>query len=217
MTIKIMLADDHKMFRETLKIPLNAEADFQVIAEAGQGKELLALLEQYQPDVLVLDINLPDIHGIELAKYISRERPLIKILALSGYTEKIFIDEMLQAGAMGYVVKSAGSDELITAVRTVAGGERFLSPDVAHNFAASAISHSSSDLDPPLALLGRRERQVLALLAQGLRSHEIAVQMGIAPSTVEVHRRNIRQKLGLTSIAELTKYALRKKIVYLYS
>ena len=101
----------------------------------------------------------------------------------------------------------------IAAVRSVARGERFLSPDVAHNFAASAISHSSSDLDPPLALLGRRERQVLALLAQGLRSHEIAVQMGIAPSTVEVHRRNIRQKLGLSSIAELTRYALRKKII----
>lgn len=214
MTIKIMLADDHKMFRETLKIPLNAEADFEVIAEAGQGKQLLALLEQYQPDVLVLDINLPDIHGIELAKYISRDKPLIKILALSGYTEKIFIDEMLQAGAMGYVVKSAGSDELIAAIRTVARGERFLSPDMNYYVAAaSAISHSSSDLDPPLALLGRRERQVLALLAQGLRSHEIAVQMGIAPSTVEVHRRNIRQKLGLSSIAELTRYALRKKII----
>lgn len=214
MTIKIMLADDHKMFRETLKIPLNAEADFEVIAEAGQGKQLLALLEQYQPDVLVLDINLPDIHGIELAKYISRDKPLIKILALSGYTEKIFIDEMLQAGAMGYVVKSAGSDELIAAIRTVARGERFLSPDMNYYVAAaSAISHSSSDLDPPLALLGRRERQVLALLAQGLRSHEIAVQMRIAPSTVEVHRRNIRQKLGLSSIAELTRYALRKKII----
>lgn len=214
MTIRIMLTDDHKMFRETLKIPLNAETDLQVIAEAGQGKELLALLEQHQPDVLVLDINLPDIHGIELAKYISRERPSIKILALSGYTEKIFIDEMLQAGAMGYVVKSAGSDELIAAIRTVARGERFLSPDMNYYVAAaSAISHSSSDLDPPLALLGRRERQVLALLAQGLRSHEIAVQMGIAPSTVEVHRRNIRQKLGLSSIAELTRYALRKKII----
>lgn len=208
MNIRLFLADDHRMFRETLRIPLEAQPDLQVVGESGNGREALEKLASVQPDILILDINLPDMSGIEVTTEVSRTFPGIRIVALSGYTERIFVDEMLKAGAQAYVVKSAGSEELIFALRAVSKGHRFLSPEI-----TQCMLEPGSDELPSPALLGKREQEVLCLLASGRRSQEIALQLGISPATVDVHRRNIKQKLGLGSVAELTRYAIRKGLL----
>lgn len=209
MNIRVFLADDHRMFRETLRIPLEANTDIQVVGEASSGQEVLAQLGTVQPDILVLDINLPDMSGIEVANRVGRSFPEIRVVALSGYTERIFVEEMLKAGALAYVVKTAGSEELIFALRAVSKGHRFLSPEITHCMLPAG---EDSQLPSP-ALLGKREQEVLCLLASGLRSQEIGNQLGISPATVDVHRRNIKQKLGLNSVAELTRYAIRKGLL----
>lgn len=209
MTIRLFLADDHRMFRQTLRLPLEAEPDLVVVGEASTGQEVLDGLAAAQPDILLLDISLPDIGGIEVAGRVAARFPQVRIVALSGYAEKMFVDEMLKAGALGYVVKSAGADELLFALRAVSKGHRFLSPEITHCLLPSAGDTSSV----PLAALGRREREVLGLLARGQRSSEIALALGISPATVDAHRRNIKQKLGLGSIAELTRYAIRVGLI----
>ena len=200
-----MLADDHRMFREALRIPLAAEPDMEVVAEAATGAEALARVDSANPDLLVLDIAMPGVNGIEVTRRALAQHPALRIVALSGYTDRIFIDEILNAGARGYVVKSAGADELIRAIRAVFAGQVFLSPEIT----GEVIRKGSSDR-AKLTLLGQREQQVLSLLARGMRSTQIATELGISPATVKAHRRNIKQKLGINSTAELTCYAIRE-------
>lgn len=212
MTIRVIVADDHRMFREALRGPLGAEADIDIIGEAGTGVDALAALDQAYPDILVLDIGLGDINGIEVARTAIRRHPALRIVALSGFAERIYVEEMLKAGASGYVVKSAGTDELISAIRAVAAGHRFLSPELTQVM----ISHIQADgtaTAPPPSVLGKREREVLGLIAQGKRSAEIAAHLGIAVATAEVHRRNIKQKLGINTIADLTRYAIHQGMI----
>lgn len=211
MTIRVVLADDHKMFRETLKIPLELEHDIQVVAEAGTGTDVLSQLEKVDADVLVLDIGLPDMNGIAVASLVAAQRPDIKVVALSGYTDRIFLDEMMKAGARGFVAKSAGADELILAIRAAIAGKIFMSPEIT----AAMFQHmtTSEGVSPPISVLGRKEQEVLRLLAGGQSSPEIAAVLGISPGTVNVHRRNIKQKLKLNSIAELTRYAVREGLI----
>ena len=205
MKIRIMLADDHRMFREALRIPLAAEPDIEVVAEAATGTEALALVESTKPDLLVLDIAMPGMNGIETTRRVLARLPELRIVALSGYTDRMFIDEILKAGARGYVVKSAGADELIRAIRAVFAGQFFLSPEITGEVLRNGNSHS-----PKLTVLGQREQQVLRLLTRGMRSTEIATELSISPATVKTHRRNIKQKLGINSTAELTRYAIRE-------
>lgn len=209
MIIRVLLADDHRMFREALRGPLSAESDIAIVGEASSGVETLETLERTSTDVLVLDIGLPDINGIEVARRATRLYPALRIVALSGYVEKIYVTEMLKAGAHGYVAKSAGADELIAAIRAVAGGHNFLSAEVTQLMIRPPTT-SANEAVPPPSVLGKREREVLGLLAAGNRSAEIAARLGIAEATVEVHRRNIKQKLGLHTVAELTRYAIRQ-------
>ncbi len=209
MTIRVVLADDHRMFREALRLPLAAEPDIEIVAEANTGKEALAAVEEVVPDVLVLDIGLPDMNGTEVAGWVAKRFPAVKIVALSGYMDRLFVEQMFKAGAQGYVVKSSGAAELLGAVRAVARGQSYLSPEAAHAMVKPLSAGSKSDM-PPLSVLGRREQEVLRLLAAGKRSLEIAEQLGITPATVDVHRRNIKLKLGLHSTAELTRYAIRE-------
>ena len=210
-TIRIVLADDHRMFREALRAMLADEPDIVIVAEAGCAAETLSCLEQHRPDVLLLDIAMPDISGIEVAAQASVLYPALRIVALSGYAERLFVENMLQSGARAYVVKSAGRDELLLAIRSVMAGRVFLSPEVT----GSMLDQRQSD-DPvgtsgiPLA---PRERAVLKLLAQGGRSADIARELGIKPSTVDTHRRNIKKKLRLSTIADLTRYAIREGLL----
>jgi two-component system NarL family response regulator len=212
MSIRIMMVDDHLMLREALRGALNAEPDLNVVAEAGSGREALDKLKDECPDVLLLDIALPDMTGIDVAAQAVARYPKLLVVALSGYADKAFVDEMLRVGGRGYVVKSAGTRELISAIRAVVAGHVFLSPEVIS--AMIGQRHAPSvQLAPPLSVLGRRERDVLKLLAKGLRSGAIGAELGIQPATVDVHRSNIKNKLGLRTIAELTRYAMREGLL----
>lgn len=208
MTIRIAIAEDQRLVRELLSMLLVREPDFQVVGEASNGAEALALAEREEPDVLVLDIGLPDMDGVEVARTLRRSLPALKLLALSIHAERHFVQQMLKAGADGYVVKTSALDELVQAIRAVGGGKIYLSPEITRE----ALPEDRVEEGAPL---GSRERQVLALIADGKRSSEIGGRLHISTATVEAHRRNIMRKLGLHTIAELTKYAIRKGLTSL--
>lgn len=191
------------MMRELLSALLARESDFQVVGEAASGREAVALAARLAPDVLLLDIGLPDLGGAEVARTLRRSGTPVKLLALSIHAERHAVQQMLSAGADGYVVKSSALQELVQAIRAVAQGKVYLSPDITRE----ALPDMDDEEGAPLAA---REREVLALLAEGKRSSEIGRKLGISTATVEAHRRNIMRKLGLHTIAQLTKYAVRK-------
>ncbi len=210
MKIRLMLADDHRMFREAIKASLSAETGIEIVAEAGNGEETIRAADNSRPDVLVLDIALPDMSGVEVARRVMEKHPALRIVALSGYADRMFVNEMMKAGARAYVVKSAGTDELISAIHAVIAGHLFLSPEVT---LAAVDRNISSGAHPPISVLGGREREVLRLLARGMQSTEIAAKLGISTATVKSHRRNIKHKLDINSTAELTRYAIREGLL----
>lgn len=208
MTIRIALGDDHRLFRQALGAVFRAEPEFEIVGEAGTGAEILALVARLEPDLLLLDIALPDLNGIEVARQIRQRQPGVRIVALTGYADPAFVEEMIKAGAQGYVAKSAATEELFNAVRTVAAGRDFLSAEAAH-----ALLHRFQRDDPaspPPSVLSPREQEVLRLLAEGKRSAQIAGILGISPATVDVHRRHIKEKLHEHTTAGLTRYAVRE-------
>lgn len=211
MTIRVLLADDHQMFRETLVLLLKSEPEIQVLGGADDGKELLALLKNIHPDILLLDIGLPDVNGIDLTKQIRSQYPNVAIIALSGYADRFFVEEMLSAGAVGYVLKSASSEELIKAIHAVSQGQFFCSSEVAATL--MKLLPNRKEKTPPCTVLGKREREILALVAKGKSSVNIAEMLSITVGTVNVHRRNIKAKVGLRAIADLTRYAIREGLV----
>ena len=208
MTIRLAVAEDQRMVRELLTALLAREPDFQVVGEAASGREAIELAGRMAPDVLVLDIGLPDLDGVEVARALRKSAPAVKLLTLSMHAERHFVRRMLNAGADGYVVKSSALQELVQAIRAVAQGKAYLSPDITRE----ALPERDEEEGGSLAA---RERQVLALLAEGKRSSDIGRALAISTATVEAHRRNIMRKLGLHTIAELTKYAIRKGLTSL--
>jgi two-component system NarL family response regulator len=211
MSVRVVLADHHRMLREALRALLAVERDIDVVGEAGDGRETLCLLQELEPDVLVLDAGLPGVSGAEVARRLRAASSPVKVLALSAHSDKRFVQEMLRAGAAGYLTKTAAGTELVRAIRAVALGESFLSPEVARTVlndyacACGAETHA-----PPPSCLGARERDVLKLIADGEHSPAIASRLGIAVGTVDVHRRNLMRKLDLHTVAKLTKYAIRE-------
>lgn len=208
MTIRVMLVDDHKILRDALKIVFAREEDINFVGEASNGVAALKLVNEVRPDVVVMDIGMPDMGGIQTTLALRQRYPEIKILALSTFIDRRIVLQMLDAGANGYIVKSAGSEELLRGIRAVSAGRSYLCPDVSQIILESVRVNKDSEKIGGLRL-GRRESEVLKLLAEGLTSPEIGSRLFIATSTVEVHRRNIMRKLDLHSIAELTKYAIR--------
>ena len=213
MKLRVVLADDHRMLREALAEMLAKEPEMEIAGEAGSGREALEQVEALRPDVLVLDIGLPDMSGIEVARRLRLSKT--KVLMLSAYADKRFVREALKAGAMGYVSKGAAGDELANAVRAIARGDSYLSPEVAGPLVRD-LQEPERGTPPPASVLAPREREVLKLIAEGARSADIAARLGIALSTVEAHRRNINRKLGLHTVADLTKYALREGLAFPY-
>lgn len=211
MTIRLMLVDDHKILRDALRAVLEHEADIVLAAETDDGNEVIRLAHERKVDIVVMDIGLPQVSGIEITRRLLQEIPGIKVLGLSSFSDRRIILEMLDAGASGYVVKSAGQDELLRAIRALSQGRTYLCPEVSAVVINTMRGRKASD-KPQGEQLGRREREVLKLLAEGQTSPEIAGALHIATSTVEVHRRNIMGKLDLHSVAELTKYAIRQGI-----
>jgi DNA-binding NarL/FixJ family response regulator len=211
---RLILVDDHAIFREALRTMLSAEADIEVVGEAGNGREAMRLARELEPHVMVLDIGMPDMNGIEATAAIVARSPGVKVIALSTHQDRRFVTEMIKAGASGYVVKTAASTELLRAIRAVMQGQSYLCPEV-----AAGVMRASTE-DPPHGAgrrleLTRREREVLKLLAEGQRTAGIAARMHLAPTTVDVHRRNLMRKLDLHTVAELTRYALREGLTEL--
>ncbi|NTW84542.1 MAG: response regulator transcription factor [Holophagaceae bacterium] len=209
MTIRLALADDHRMFRESLRMALAKEPDLEIVGEASSGHETMAMVAQVQPEVLLLDIALPDSNGIEVASRLHRLYPALQIIALTGYADKVFIGEMLKTGAKGYIVKSAGSEDLIRGIHAVVSGRNYLCAESTQALLGKAPSGGGTP-SPPVTVLTNREQQVLRLLAEGQRSLQIAEELGISAATVEVYRRKIKAKLDLHTTAELTRYAIRE-------
>ena len=211
MTITVLLVDDHRLVREALRDTLAKEPDIEVVGEAGDAASAFEGARSLRPDLVVLDIGLPDMNGIEAAsKLKGRSGVDSKIVALSAYADRRFVTEMLRAGASAYVTKSSAGTELVRAIRAVAAGQNYVCPEVAGTL-VSAMRDSPEKGEPPR--LSRREREVLRMIAEGTRSPLIAEQLQISLGTVEVHRRNIMRKLGLRTVAELTRYAVREGLV----
>jgi two-component system NarL family response regulator len=208
----VLLVEDHRMVREALCEVLKKVPDIEIAGEAGDAREALKLAAELNPDVVVLDIRLPDVNGIEVAARLRDAGSRAKLVALSAFADKRFVTAMLRSGASAYVTKSAAGTELVRAIRAVAAGHGYFSPEIAGALASEVRDRPLAGDAQPLA---RREREVLRLIAEGVRSPAIAEQLHVSVATVEVHRRNIMRKLGLRTVAELTKHAIREGIVSL--
>lgn len=216
--IKLLLVDDHVVVRSGLRMLLETRPDMVIVAEAQSGVEAIRLVTQYRPDVVLMDVQMQDMNGIEATRQIKERWPETQVLALTMYEDDQYFFEMLQAGASGYVPKRAAPDELVTAIRTVYGGDVFLYPSLANKLVRDYLGRvdagdtpAGSDSEP----LTTREQEVLIQIAGGLTNQEIALQLGISVKTVDRHRENIMSKLHLHSRIELVKYALRQGLIEL--
>lgn len=211
--IKIVLADDHAIVRQGLRALLAAEPNFTVVGEAGDGLEALDLVKKLKPDVVILDVRMPNLNGLEAARQLSKQPFAPKIIVLSMYDDEAFVLEALDNGASGYVLKDSNSSDLILAVREVFAGRRYLSPPLS-NRAISAYQQSAKtgSFDKYDALT-TREREVLQLTAEGRSNSEIASKLGISVRTAETHRANLMNKLGIHSQADMIRFAIKRGII----
>lgn len=212
--IKLILADDHAVVRSGIRMLLEAQPDITIVAEAETGKEAVTLVRSLRPDVILMDIQMPDMNGIEATKQIKITAPETAVLALTMHEDDQYFFEMLHAGASGYVPKRAAPDELVTAIRTVGRGDVFLYPSLATRLVRDYLSRAESG-DQPLLYdeLTPREREVLILIAEGLSNLEIADRLVISVKTVDRHRENIMRKLNMHSRIDLVKYAIRTGLI----
>jgi DNA-binding NarL/FixJ family response regulator len=215
MSIKIIIADDHKIIREGLCGLLEKEEDLQIIAQAQDGRETIELVKKHSPDVIIMDIGMPGLNGIEATRHIASEYPKVKIIALSMHSDKKFVKEMLKAGASGYLLKNCAFEELDKAVRIVSSGKTYLSPSIADVIVDNYVRTSSESASTVFSVLSNREREVLQLLAEGRNTKQIARDLHVSPKTIETHRSKIMQKLDIDNIADLTKYAIREGLTSL--
>jgi len=210
MSIRILLADDHKITRQGLRLLLEKEPDMEVVAEAEDGRTAVRLVRKLLPDMVIMDVSMPDLNGMEAARQIVDESPDIKIIALSMHSDALFVTEMLRSGAAGYLLKDCAFEEFARAIRTVAAGKTYLSPTISGVVVDDYLHRLSKADFSGSGVLSNREREVLQLLAEGKSTKQIALKLHISTKTVETHRRQIMDKLDIHSVAELTKYAIRK-------
>ncbi len=211
MEINILLADDHKILRDGLRNVIEKVVNLKVIAEAQDGREAVKLCAEQKPDVVIMDVSMPGLNGVEATQQIVHENPDIKIIALSMHSNKRFITGMFKAGAYGYLLKDSDSDELITAIKTVARNQKYVSQKISSiilNEFMSALPEEESELSS-------REREILQLIAEGKSSKEIGDILFVSSKTVDAHRKNIMDKLELRTIPDLTKYAIKSGLTSL--
>ena len=214
MTIRLMLVDDHEVVRSGLRMLLEGEPDVEIVGEFGLAEEALASLERLKPDVVVMDIGLPDLSGIDAAREVKQLREGPAVVALTIHEDEEYFFKMLDAGASGYVPKRAAPEELLTAIRAAAMGEVYLYPSMAKLLVKDYLTQESqAEARGGMDGLTDREQEVLAHLADGASNLEIGETLGISPKTVARHRENIMRKLGMHSRTELVKYAIRKGII----
>lgn len=210
MSIRVLLVDDHKIMREGLKALLAKAPDIEVVAQAADGLEAIQKAAEHSPDVIVMDLTMPKMGGIEAIRRIAGVNPGIKALALSMVMDRSCVVESLKAGAKGYLIKDCAGEELIGAIRTLAAGSSYLCSKVTELVISDYAQQTANSPSSAHSSLSAREQEVLQLIANGKNTKEIAFTLGISAKTVEVQRGNIMKKLNLHSIAELTKYALRE-------
>ncbi len=214
MSINLLLVDDHAVVRSGLRMLLGSESDVEIVGEAGTAREAIEAAEQLRPDVILMDIGLPDLSGIEATREIKKRFPKVAIVALTIHEDEEYFFKMLEAGASGYVPKRAAPDELLTAIRAAASGEVYLYPSLAKLLVKDYLNQEHpADEKNNLDGLTDREREVLTYLAEGASNNQIGAALVISPKTVERHRENIMRKLNLHSRSELVRYAIRKGII----
>ena len=212
--IRILLADDHTIVRKGLRLLLESQPDFEVIADAADGREAVALAEAHLPDVVVMDIAMPTLNGIEAARQIAAKVPKAAIVFLSMHVDEGYVLKALKAGARAYLLKDSAEHDLIAAVKAVNAGKAFFSPSVSKLMVEDYLRQMEDrHVEDSYELLTGREREILQLLAEGQTSKDVASLLGLSPHTVETHRGNILQKLNLHSTAELILYAVRKGVI----
>ncbi len=215
MSTKILIADDHKIFREGLRALLERQKGLEVVAEASDGLEAVRLTQKLAPDVVIMDVAMPEKNGIEATREIVETFPKARVIALSMHSDRRFVLQMLKAGAVGYLLKDSAFEELSTAISAVASNQTYLSPRVT-DVVIKEYLHSQAKAEPSVfSVLTNREREVLQLLAEGKSTKEIAGLLHVSVKTIETHRQQIMDKLDLHSVAELTKYAIREGLTSL--
>jgi len=210
MSIRIILADDHTVLRHGLVKSFQNETGCEVIAQAKDGRSTVELVKQLYPDVVIMDIGMPDLNGIEATRQITKAFPQTKVIALSMHSGRNFIIEMFKAGASGYLLKDCEFDELVNAVRLVIAGKTYISPSISDTVVENYVRNSPDKKDTAFSILTKREREVLQLLTEGKTTKQIGKHLHISAKTVEVHRLNIMGKLKIDNIAQLTKYAIQE-------
>ena len=215
MTIKIILADDHQIVRQGLRALLASESDMKVVAEADNGRSVLRQVEKLCPDLVIMDISMPGLNGIDATRQIIADYPTVKVIALSMHSDSLFVLNMLKAGASGYLLKDCDLGELVTAIRAVMGQKAYLSPGISDVVIKDFVSGQSTSGGSALFTLTSREREVLQLMAEGKSTKEIAEHLCVSIKTVESHRKQIMDKSGIRNVAELTKYAIRQGLTSL--
>jgi DNA-binding NarL/FixJ family response regulator len=213
MAVTIILADDHHIMRQGLRMLLEAEEDFRVVAEAGDGREATRLAERFTPDILIVDVMMPGLNGLEVTRQVGKRSPHTRVIMLSMYSNEAYVLEALRNGAAGYVLKEASATDLIRAVREVIAGRRYLSPPLSEHAIEAYVQKAQDELLDPYKTLTTREREVLQLAAEGRTNADIAAALFVSPRTVETHRAHLMHKLGLHSQADLIRYALRRGIL----
>jgi DNA-binding NarL/FixJ family response regulator len=208
--LRVLLADDHAVVREGLKALVNAQPDMEVISEAADGEAAWLAAKELRPDVVVMDLSMPVLGGAEATERVRRDCPGVKVLALTVHEERLYLTQLLRAGASGYVLKRAAAAELVQAVRTVAAGGTYLDPSVADVVIEGYLDASEGAARPSHHVLSDREREVLVRIARGFSNKEIASTLGISVKTVETYKARVGEKLGLRSRVEIVRYAARQ-------
>ena len=211
MSIRVLIADDHKIMLAGLRSLLEKQTDFDVVGEADNGRRAVQMAQEKKPEVVVMDVSMPDLNGMEATKQIIESLPETRVIALSMHSDKRFVIGMLRAGASGYLLKDCASQELANAILQVAGGKKYLSPEITGVVIDDVLLAGSSEEEATAASqLSPREREVLQLIAEGWSTKQIASHLYVSIKTIETHRRQIMKKLDLHAIADLTKYAIRE-------
>ena len=213
MSVTILLVDDHQVVRQGLRALLEAEPDFQVVGEAGDGIQAIQLVERFKPNVLVLDLMMPGVNGLEVTRQVKQRWPATCIVVLSMHANEAYVLEALRNGASGYVLKETGITDLVHAVHEALAGRRYLSPPLSARAIDSYVEKAAAAELDPYETLTTREREVLQLAAQGLTNSEIGNRLSISPRTAETHHSNVMHKLGLNTQIDLIRFALKRGIL----
>jgi DNA-binding NarL/FixJ family response regulator len=211
----IIVADDHQLMRQGLKELLENRTEFEVVGEAANGRQAVNLARELKPDIVILDIAMPELNGIDSARQIIADSPNIKVLALSRHSERRFVAEMLAAGASGYILKDSAIEELVEALNIVCAGKTYLSPEIVDIVVDDYVDRLTKSRESKLARLTPREREILQLIAEGKSTKQIADALFVSVKTVATHRHQIMEKLNVRNIADLTKFAIREGLTNL--